>query len=127
MMRPHGRGMQRAGWGNAARLVQRAAANPPAAHQTRLGEAGLRQLFAIADFRRLWLAGAIGSAVRWLDTLAFSVVAYQQSGSAFVVAMLSMLRLLPMGLLGALIGAYAERVQRRGIQSPWARWCRARR
>jgi MFS family permease len=43
--------------------------------------------------------------------LAFSIVAYQQSGSAFVVAMLLMLRLLPMGLFGAFTGALAERVQ----------------
>jgi MFS family permease len=68
-------------------------------------------LFAEPDFRRLWLAGAISSAVRWLDALAFSIVAYQQSGSAFVVAMLLMLRLLPMGLFGAFVGAVAERVQ----------------
>ena len=68
-------------------------------------------LFAEPDFRRLWLAGAISSAVRWLDALAFSIVAYQQSGSAFVVAMLLMLRLLPMGLFGAFAGALAERTQ----------------
>ena len=72
-------------------------------------------LFADTDFRRLWLAGTISSAVRWLDALTFSVVAYQQSGSAFTVAMLLMLRLLPMGLFGAALGAWAEGVQRRSV------------
>ena len=72
-------------------------------------------LFRIADFRRLWVAGSVASAVRWLDALSFSVVAYQQSGSAFIVAMLMMLRLLPMGLFGTVMGALAERVQRRTV------------
>lgn len=53
--------------------------------------------------------------MRWLDALAFSVVAWQQSGSAFVVAMLLMLRLLPMGLFGAFAGALGERVQPRTL------------
>lgn len=72
-------------------------------------------IFAEPDFRRLWLAGTISSAVRWLDTLTFSIVAYQQTGSAFIVAMLMMLRLLPMGLFGAFVGVIAERMQRRTI------------
>ena len=74
-----------------------------------------RGIFSEPDYVRLWIAGTISSAIRWLDALAFSVVAYQQSGSAFLVAMLMMLRLLPMGLFGAFFGALAERVQRRSI------------
>lgn len=72
-------------------------------------------IFSEPDYVRLWIAGTISSAIRWLDALAFSVVAYQQTGSAFLVAMLMMLRLLPMGLFGAIFGALAERVQRRTI------------
>ena len=72
-------------------------------------------LFSEPDYLRLWIAGTISSAVRWLDALAFSVIAYQQSSSAFTVAMLMMLRLLPMGLFGAFVGVLAERVQRRSI------------
>src|SRR5262245_60164740 len=45
--------------------------------------------------------------------LALALFAYQLTGSAFVVAMLTMLRLLPMGLFGAIIGAAAERLDRR--------------
>ena len=67
------------------------------------------------DFRRLWLVGTLSSMGRWLDTLAFAIVAYQQSGSPFVVAMLSMLRMLPMGLCGPLLATFADRVQRRTV------------
>ena len=67
------------------------------------------------DFRRLWLVGTLSSMGRWLDTLAFAIVAYQQSGSPFIVAMLSMLRMLPMGLCGPLLATFADRVQRRTV------------
>jgi MFS family permease len=70
-------------------------------------------LFSLADFRRLWFIGAAISIVRWLEMLALALFAYQLTGSAFVVAMLTMLRMLPMGLFGAFIGAAAERLDRR--------------
>jgi MFS family permease len=44
--------------------------------------------------------------------LAVGLYAYQVSGSAFLVAMLSLLRILPMGLFGAVLGALADRVER---------------
>src|SRR5258708_13128274 len=65
------------------------------------------------DFWRLWYVGMIVSTVRWLETVAMGVVVYQQTNSAFVVAMITMLRLLPMGLFGAFLGALAERFDRR--------------
>lgn len=76
-------------------------------------EPAWRALFRDADFRRLWTAGLCIFVVRWLETLAIGVFAYNATGSAFVVAMLVMLRLLPMGLFGAFIGAVAERMDRR--------------
>ena len=66
-----------------------------------------------ADFWRLWFVGMIVSTVRWLETVVVGVVVYQQTGSAFVVAMMTMLRLLPMGLFGAFLGAFVERFDRR--------------
>jgi MFS family permease len=72
-------------------------------------------LFSIADFRRLWFVGFTFCIVRWLETLVFALFAYKLSGSAFVVAMLTMLRLLPMGLFGAFVGAAAERFDRRHV------------
>ena len=66
-----------------------------------------------ADFLRLWSIGCAAFVVRWLEMLAVGLYAYQITSSAFVVAMLSMLRLLPMGLFGAVLGAVSDRVERR--------------
>jgi MFS family permease len=65
------------------------------------------------DFWRLWFVGMVVSTVRWLETVAVGVVVYQQTGSAFLVAVITMLRLLPMALFGAFLGAFAERFDRR--------------
>jgi MFS family permease len=65
------------------------------------------------DFWRLWSVGLVVFTVRWLETVAVGVVVYQRSGSAFLVAMMTMLRLLPMGLFGVFLGALAERFDRR--------------
>jgi MFS family permease len=70
-------------------------------------------LFAEADFRRLWVVGVVVFAVRWLEMLAVAVFAYQRTGSAFIVALLTMLRMLPMALFGAVVGALADRLERR--------------
>ena len=69
--------------------------------------------FGEPDFRRLWLVGLLMFAVRWLEILAVAVFAYRRTSSPFVVAMLTMLRILPMALLGAVVGAAAERLERR--------------
>lgn len=65
------------------------------------------------DFWRLWCVGLVVFVVRWLETVAVGVFVYQRTGSAFLVAMMTMLRLLPMGLFGAFLGAWAERIERR--------------
>jgi MFS family permease len=65
------------------------------------------------DFWRLWFVGLVVFVVRWLETIAVGIVVYQRTGSAFQVAMMTMLRLLPMGLFGAFLGALAERIERR--------------
>lgn len=67
------------------------------------------------DLRRLLVVGFVASTVRWLEMLAAALFAYQVTGSAFVVAMLGMLRLLPMGLFGAFIGGAADRFALRSV------------
>jgi MFS family permease len=75
-----------------------------------------RWLFGLPDFRRLWLIGLIVFAVRWLEMLVVGVFVYQRTGSAFQVALMTLLRMAPMVIFGPLIGAYAERIQRRRAQ-----------
>ena len=66
-----------------------------------------------ADFWRLWSVGLLVFVVRWLETMAVGVIVYQRTNSAFLVAMMTMLRLLPMGLFGIFLGTWAERIERR--------------
>jgi MFS family permease len=65
------------------------------------------------EFRRLWTAGLLGSLVRWLEILVFGVFTYQQTQSAFWVASMTMLRMLPLALFGVLLGAVSMRTSRR--------------
>ncbi len=80
-----------------------------------VAEAPLRGLFAAryANYWRLWSVGLVVFIVRWLETIAVAVFVYERTDSAFLVAMMTMLRLVPMGLLGAFLGAWAERIERR--------------
>lgn len=64
-------------------------------------------------FRRLWAVGTLLYAVRWLEMLAVGVFAYQVTGSATWVAALTLVRLVPMALLGVPLGAIADRIDRR--------------
>jgi predicted MFS family arabinose efflux permease len=66
-----------------------------------------------ADFWRLWMVGLVIFTVRWLETIVVAMFVYRHTGSALVVAAVTMLRLLPMGLLGAFLGAWAERIDKR--------------
>lgn len=64
-------------------------------------------------FRRLWTVGLVSSLIRWIDVLAFSLVTYEQTKSAFWVASMMMLRMLPLALFGIVFGAVAARFSRR--------------
>ncbi len=70
-------------------------------------------VLSVRDFRRLWYVGILVYAVRWLEMLAVGVFAYQQTGSASWVAGLTLVRLLPMAMLGVPLGALADRIDRR--------------
>ena len=70
-------------------------------------------LFANCDFWRLWYAGPDRVRRPLAGNLAVAVFVYRATGSPFLVAMMTMLRLLPMGLFGAVLGAVAERLERR--------------
>lgn len=65
------------------------------------------------QFRRLWAVGMLASLVRWLEILAFGVFTFELTHSAFWVASLMMLRMLPLVLFGLVFGALAARYSRR--------------
>ena len=93
--------------GGAARVPYTGNGRPASGRATRW------KMLASTDFRRLWTVGFVISAVRWLEMLAVGVFVYQHTGSAFDVALMTLLRMLPLALFGAVIGALAERVERR--------------
>lgn len=51
--------------------------------------------------------------MRWLEVLAVGVYTLEQTGSPFLVALMYFVRTVPMLLLGSLMGALAERIDRR--------------
>ena len=65
------------------------------------------------EFVSLWFVGGALNTVRWLETLAVGVVVFEITASPFAVALMVILRFLPLALLGALTGALAERINRR--------------
>ncbi|WP_323795188.1 MFS transporter [Nisaea sp.] len=82
------------------------------------GDAGSRTagpLSLIADptFRKLWLIGVLMGAMRWLEMLAVGVWVYDLTDSPVLVALMTMLRLLPMALFGSVTGVIADRLDRK--------------
>lgn len=57
----------------------------------------------------VWLAGALVNINLWLEMLAIGVFVFDVTDSPFQVALMLCLRMLPLALLGALVGALAER------------------
>lgn len=79
-----------------------------------------RRSFALLDsasFRAVWLMGTLTGVVRWLELLAFGIYAFDVTQSALVVSLLALLRMLPLALFGAVIGALVERFGARGTQA----------
>ncbi|MBT4489864.1 MAG: MFS transporter [Rhodospirillaceae bacterium] len=65
------------------------------------------------NFRRIWIAGALGWMMRWLEMLAIGVFTFEVTQSALMVALITMARTVPMLLLGAFTGAIADGFDRR--------------
>ncbi len=67
------------------------------------------------DYARLWGIGVSSNTMRWLETVALGVFVYDLTESAFLVGFIGFLRMAPMLVLGAFIGAFADRADRRAI------------
>lgn len=72
-------------------------------------------MFANPNFRRLWGAGGLTNAMRWLDMLVSGLFTFELTGSAFAVSLVLMARAVPMLLVGALAGAIAESLDRKRL------------
>lgn len=70
-------------------------------------------LLGDSRFLRVWLSGGFIGTMRWLEILVIAIFTLEVTGSAFMVAMMMMLRSLPLFLFGTISGAIAEQVNRK--------------
>jgi MFS family permease len=76
---------------------------------------GPRGLLATPAYLRLWFAGGVGNAMRWLELLVAGIFTYEATRSTFLVALVTVARSLPMLFAGALAGVIGEALNRKRI------------
>src|SRR3954463_88738 len=76
---------------------------------------GPRILLTTPSYLRLWVAGGFGNSMRWLEMLVAGIFAFELTGSAFWVAVVTVARTLPMLLLGSLPGVGSEPLNRKPL------------
>ncbi len=66
-------------------------------------------LLAHQAFRRIWLAGILAGVARWLEIIVVGIYVFQVTQSALQASLVAMLRMLPFGVAGPILGGLAER------------------
>jgi MFS family permease len=84
-------------------------------HSRGSGASAAASLLADPAFLRVWLSGGIAGVLRWLELLAISVYVLEVSGSPFLVALMTFMRMAPMFLFGIPAGALADRYDRKRL------------
>src|SRR5947207_16002924 len=74
-----------------------------------------RGLLWSPGYARLWFAGGVGNAMRWLELLVAGIFTYDVTHSAFLVAVVTVARSLPMLFLGPIAGVVAEALNRKRL------------
>ena len=74
----------------------------------------MKDLLADDAFRRVWGIGAFAGLMRWLDQIVVGIFVFEVTASPFLVAIITLARLMPM-LSGAFIGAWAQRLALRRV------------
>jgi len=70
----------------------------------------VRELLRDRVYLRVWLIGGFSGIARWLEMLVSGVFAFELTGSPFLVALLIILRLLPLVVFGSIVGTLADRL-----------------
>lgn len=71
------------------------------------------QLFDLLSdpaYLRVWLVGACSGVARWLEMLVIAVFAFKETGSPFLVALLLILRTIPLAAFGSIVGTFGDRL-----------------
>ncbi len=71
---------------------------------------GVRDLLTDAEFLRIWFVGIFSGVARWLEMLVAGVYAFDTTGSPFLVALLVVLRMIPLVAFGSIVGTFADRI-----------------
>ena len=71
------------------------------------------KLFRSKDFWAIWFIGLTHNIMKWLEILAVGVVVFEITGSPFYVALMVIVRFIPLSFFGFFNGLIAERINRR--------------
>src|SRR6266478_8886389 len=74
-----------------------------------------RGFLATPSYLRLWFAGGIGNAMRWLELLVAGIFTYEVTQSAVLVALVIVARSVPMLLIGTIAGVVGEALNRKRL------------
>ena len=74
-----------------------------------------RRLLATPGYARLWFAGGVGSAMRWVEMLVAGIFAFNATHSTLLVAVVVAARSLPMLFLGPILGVISEALNRKRL------------
>src|SRR5262245_13009435 len=97
-------------------FVVRSSAGPAGAGPSEFASAiKPRGCFATPSYLRLWLAGGIGNAMRWLELLAAGIFTYEVTQSTVMVALVTVTRSLPMLFIGTIAGVVGEALNRKRL------------
>jgi MFS family permease len=100
--------------------LQRRAAQPHAsafkmASELITSASKARGFLATPSYLRLWFAGGIGNAMRWLELLVAGIFTYEVTQSTVLVALVIIARSLPMLLIGTIAGVVGEALNRKRL------------
>ena len=73
----------------------------------------LTELLGDPLYLRLWLIGLLSMGSRWLELLVVGIFAVETTGSPVLVALLVILRMLPLAVFGPIVGTFADRLSPR--------------
>jgi MFS family permease len=74
-----------------------------------------RGFLATPSYLRLWFAGGIGNAMRWLELLVAGIFTYEATQSTVMVALVTVARSLPMLFIGTIAGVVGEALNRKRL------------
>lgn len=80
-----------------------------------MSDAPVIPLLRDGRYVRVWMIGWFTGVVRWLELLAYGVFAFDVTGSPVLVALIALIRFLPLALLGVIVGALSDQVNPRRL------------